>query len=68
VLAIITSSDPLVAILPTGLLLNEKLTDSPAAIMGETAALLLMVAGVIVIAPRSPQAGPALTQGPSRRS
>ena len=58
VLAIITSSDPLWAILLAGLLLDEKLSDTPAAIVGETVALALMTAGVIVIARHSPQAAP----------
>lgn len=56
VLAIITSSDPLWSILLAGLLLDEKLTDTPAAIAGEVLALSLMIAGVIVIAHRSPAA------------
>jgi drug/metabolite transporter (DMT)-like permease len=56
VLAIITSSDPLWAILLAGLLLNEKLAGTPIAIAGETAALILMTTGVVVIARHSPQA------------
>jgi len=56
VLAIITSSDPLWSILLAGLLLNEKLAGGPAAIAGETLALILMIGGVIVIARHSPQA------------
>jgi len=56
VLAIITSSDPLWAILLAGLLLDERLSDSPAAIAGEAAALILMTAGVAVIAHRAPMA------------
>lgn len=65
VLAIITSSDPLMAILLAGLLLNERLADSPAAIAGEVVSLILMTAGVVVIAQRSPQATPPVPS-PSR--
>jgi drug/metabolite transporter (DMT)-like permease len=57
VLAIITSSDPLWAILLAGLLLDEKLAGTPMAIVGETVALILMTAGVVIIARHSPQAG-----------
>jgi drug/metabolite transporter (DMT)-like permease len=59
VLAIITSSDPLWAILLAGLLLDEKLASTPMAIVGEMAALILMTTGVIVIARHSPQAATA---------
>jgi drug/metabolite transporter (DMT)-like permease len=56
VLAIITCTDPLVAILLAGLLLSERLADTPAAIAGETVSLLLMTVGVVAIAQHSPQA------------
>ena len=63
VLAIISSSEPLMPILLAGLLLIERLADSPAAIAGEVVSLILMTAGVVVIAQRSPQAAPPV---PSR--
>jgi drug/metabolite transporter (DMT)-like permease len=54
-MSIITSCDPLVAILLGYLWLNENLRSTPAAIAGEIIALLLMVAGIVVMAHRSPQ-------------
>ncbi len=60
VLAIITVSDPLISIALAALWLNEKLNNSPAGIAGEVIALVLMVAGIIVVAHRAPHiAGPA---------
>ncbi|HEX4831044.1 MAG TPA: DMT family transporter [Trebonia sp.] len=59
VLAIITITDPLVSILLAGALLSERLAHSPPAIAGEVVSLALMIAGVFVVAYRSPQAKPA---------
>jgi drug/metabolite transporter (DMT)-like permease len=56
VMAIIVASDPLISILLAYVLLNEKLSSSPAAIAGEIICLILMVAGIIEIARHSPQA------------
>ncbi len=56
VMAIIVASDPLISILLAFVLLDEKLTSSPAAIAGEIICLILMVAGIIEIARHSPQA------------
>jgi drug/metabolite transporter (DMT)-like permease len=55
VMSIIIACDPLVSILLGFLWLDEKLNSTPAAIAGEIAALLLMVAGIVVLAHHSPQ-------------
>ena len=62
VLAIITVSDPLVSIALAGLWLNEKLNSSPAGIAGEVIALLLMVAGIVVVAHRAPHVAPPVAK------
>jgi drug/metabolite transporter (DMT)-like permease len=53
VLAIITVSDPLISIALAALWLDEKLNSSPAGIAGEVISLLLMVAGIVVVAHRA---------------
>lgn len=55
VLAIITVSNPLVAIGIAQLWLNERIASSPADIAAEAAGLAVMTAGVIALAHRSPQ-------------
>jgi drug/metabolite transporter (DMT)-like permease len=52
--SIITSADPIISIALSVLWLNVVLRDSPAAIFGEVASLLLMVAGIVVTAHNSP--------------
>jgi hypothetical protein len=52
--SIITSADPIIAIALGILWLNVVLRDSAAAIFGEVASLVLMVAGIVVTAHNSP--------------
>ena len=52
--SIITSADPIISIALSILWLNVLLQDSPAAIFGEVASLVLMVAGIVVTAHNSP--------------
>jgi hypothetical protein len=54
VLAVITASDPLVSIGLGHFWLNEELTSSPAGVAGAVASLLLMTAGIVVLAQRAP--------------
>lgn len=54
VLAIITVCDPIVSILLAHFWLHEALTGTPLAIAGEVIALLVMSAGIVVIAHRAP--------------
>ena len=54
VLAIITVSDPLVSIALAYIWLDEKFTSTPAAVAGEIIALLVMIAGIYILAHRSP--------------
>ncbi len=56
VMAIIVASDPLISIFLAFVLLNEKLSSSPAAIAGEIICLILMVLGIIEITRHSPRA------------
>jgi drug/metabolite transporter (DMT)-like permease len=56
VMSIITAADPLVSIALAYLWLNERLSSSPAGIAGEVASLVVMTAGIVVIARHSPQA------------
>lgn len=56
VLAIITACDPLVSISLASVFLREKLASSPAGIAGEAGSLLLMTAGIVVIAHHAPVA------------
>jgi hypothetical protein len=54
--AIITSADPIVSIALGIVWLNVMVRNSPAAIAGEVAFLLVMVAGIVITAQHSPQA------------
>lgn len=54
VLAIITVSDPLVSIALAYIWLDEKFTSTPGAVAGEIIALLVMIAGIYILAHRSP--------------
>ena len=56
VLAIITACDPLVSISLASVFLHEKLATSPAGIAGEVGALVLMTAGIVIIARHAPVA------------
>jgi drug/metabolite transporter (DMT)-like permease len=68
VLAIITVCDPIISIALAALWLDEKLNSSPAGIAGEVIALLLMVAGIIVVAHRAPRVAPAAAEAPGQAS
>lgn len=63
VLAIITTTDPVLSIALAALWLGERLSSGSAQIAGETASLALMSAGIAVLARHSPQAG----RGPETR-
>jgi hypothetical protein len=54
VLAIITVCDPLVSIVLAHFLLDEKFTSTPLGVAGEVIALVVMTAGIIVVAHHSP--------------
>jgi drug/metabolite transporter (DMT)-like permease len=54
VISIITVCDPLISIALASLWLNEKLSSSAAGIAGEVIALVVMVAGIVVVTHRSP--------------
>jgi drug/metabolite transporter (DMT)-like permease len=58
VLSIITVCDPLISIALAALWLDEKLNSTPAGISGEVISLLLMVAGIVVVAQRAPHIAP----------
>jgi drug/metabolite transporter (DMT)-like permease len=58
VLAIITVCDPVISIALAALWLNEGLSSTAAGVVGEVSTLLLMVAGVAVVAWRSPHVAP----------
>jgi hypothetical protein len=53
--AIITTADPVISIALGVLWLHVRLRSSPAATFGEVASLLLMTAGIVVIARHAPQ-------------
>ena len=53
-LAIITVCDPLVSIALAALLLHETFNHTPGALAAEALALLVMVAGVVLLAHRAP--------------
>ena len=55
VLSIITVCDPLISIALAFLWLNERLNGTPAGIVGEVVTLMLMVAGIVVVAHRGPR-------------
>jgi len=54
VLALITACDPIVSIALAHFWLEEKLASSPAGVAGEVASLLVMIAGIIVLAHHAP--------------
>lgn len=54
VMAIIVACDPLISIALAAVLLKERLSSSPGAIAGEVVALLVMTAGIAVVAHHSP--------------
>jgi hypothetical protein len=54
VLAILTVCDPLVSIALARFLLDEKLSSTPLGVTGEVIALVVMTAGIVVIAHHSP--------------
>jgi drug/metabolite transporter (DMT)-like permease len=54
VLSIITACDPIISIFLAWLWLDEKLSSGRAAIAGQVVALLLMIAGIAVVAHHSP--------------
>ncbi len=62
VLAIRTVTDPLVAIGIGLVWLNERIASSPAAIVGEVAGLIIMSAGVVALAYRSPHVAAAFSR------
>jgi drug/metabolite transporter (DMT)-like permease len=65
VLSIITVCDPLISIALAALWLNEKLSSTPAGVTGEVISLLLMVAGIVIVAHRAPRIS---APGPARAS
>jgi drug/metabolite transporter (DMT)-like permease len=65
VLSIITVCDPLISIALAALWLNERLNSTAAGIAGEVISLLLMVAGIVIIAHRAPHVS---APGPARAS
>lgn len=54
VISIITVCDPLISVALASLWLDEKFSSSPAGIAGEVIGLIVMTAGIIVVAHRSP--------------
>jgi hypothetical protein len=54
VLALITACDPIVSIALAHFWLDEQLASSPAGIAGEVASLLVMIAGIVVLAHHAP--------------
>jgi len=62
VMAIITVCDPLVSIALAALWLDERLSSSAASIAGEVISLVVMTAGIVVVANRAPY----LAQGSGR--
>jgi drug/metabolite transporter (DMT)-like permease len=66
VLSIITVCDPLISIALAYLWLNEKLSGTPAGIFGEIVSLLVMSAGIVVVAHRAPRLAPPVDDGPPR--
>ena len=65
VLSIITVCDPLISIALAALWLDEKLNSTPAGIAGEVISLLLMIAGIVIVAHRAPKVS---EPGPARES
>jgi drug/metabolite transporter (DMT)-like permease len=62
VLAIITACDPLISIGLAYLWLNETLSSSAAGITGEVLSLVIMVAGIAVVAQRADVIAPSISQ------
>ncbi len=58
VMAIITVCDPLISIALAALWLAEKLSSTPAGIAGEVSSLIVMSAGIVVVAHRAPHLAP----------
>ena len=65
VLSIITVCDPLISIALAALWLDEKLNSTPGGIAGEVISLLLMIAGIVIVAHRAPKVS---EPGPARES
>ncbi len=63
--SIITSADPVISIALSIFWLNVVLHDSPAAIFGEVASLVLMIAGIVVTAQNSPHVTRRAEQTPA---
>ena len=55
VLAVITTTDPLVSITLGHLLLNENIASTPTALGSEAASLAVMTAGIVALSHRAPQ-------------
>jgi len=67
--AIITTADPVISVGLGVLWLGMRLASSPADIIGQVAALLLMAAGIVITARHAPQvAGRTLTERTSNRA
>ncbi len=62
VISIITVCDPLISVALAALWLNEKLSGTPAGIAGEVIGLIVMAAGIIVVAHRAPHLAAAARQ------
>jgi drug/metabolite transporter (DMT)-like permease len=58
VMAIITVCDPLISIALAALWLNEKLSGTAAGIAGEVISLIVMSAGIVIVAHRAPHLAP----------
>lgn len=56
VLAIITAADPIISIVLARLWLDEQFNNTPAGIIGEIVSLIVMTAGIVVLAHHSPVA------------
>lgn len=63
VLAIITACDPVISIALGAVWLNEKLSSTPAGIVGEIISLIVMITGIVVIAHRAPHVAPPVSAG-----
>jgi drug/metabolite transporter (DMT)-like permease len=58
VMSIITVCDPLISIALAAIWLDERLSSSPAAIAGQVISLIVMSAGIVVVAHRAPHLAP----------
>jgi drug/metabolite transporter (DMT)-like permease len=61
VMSIITVCDPLISIALAFLWLDERLSSTPAGIVGEVISLVVMSAGIVVVAHRAPHLAPPTT-------